>query len=279
MQMSESDSEKKGPSNKNWLREPMLWFLLSGAVLYGFFTTMQRVRKPKAEVTAEWLQALTNDFERRGGKPMDSQERIELAHRELEEEILFREALKEGRIEDNRVRALLAALKREELEPVLADPTDAELAEYREQHPAAYQFPEQMSFQHLSFVSSNDVPAGALERLRAGDNLLGDARVQLANPQPLTWMPQIKMMFGDDFSSAIEQYKINEWNGPVVSQRGVHFIKVLERKAAREMSFSEVKPALTSQWLKAKQQQAVSAKVKELSHEYRIVLPEGIPQP
>ena len=202
-----------------------------------------------------------------------------MAHQELEQEILYREALKQGQIDDPRVRGLLAAILREQLEPVLADPSDEELRKYRADHPDAYQFPEQISFTHVSFAKMKDIPEGVLERLRAGETVIGDPAVKLANPLPMTWLPQLKTLFGDPFVTALETCKPGEWSGPLASERGVHFVKLIERRAPREMSFDEVKPALTSQWLKDKRAEVVSAKVAEMRRGYRVVLPEGIPEP
>ncbi len=272
-------TSRQGAPGGGWKREPLVWFAIVGAALFSAFSAVERVRRPKAEVTAEWLAAVSNDSERRTGRPLTHDALVAEAHRELETEILYREALKQGRADDPRVRGLLAAILREEYEPVLADPSDEELRAYREKHPDAYRFPEQIAFAHVSFANKKDIPAGVLERLKAGEMVVGDPAVKLANPLPLTWLPQLKMLFGEDFLKSLERCRPGEWAGPFESKRGLHFIKVTERQAPREMSFEEVKPALASQWLKEKQAEAVSAKVTELRRGYRVVLPEGIPAP
>ena len=256
-----------------------MWFLIAGAALNGMFSLIENVRRPKAEVTAEWLQTFSNDSERRNSVPLAHDELVSAAHQELEREILYQEALRQGRTEDPRVRGLLAAILREELEPVLADPGDKELRAYRAAHPDAYQLPEQLSFSHVSFATKEGVPEHVLKRLRAGETVPGDPAVKLANPLPMTWLPQVKALFGDEFLAELEKCKPGEWNGPFPSKRGVHFVKLIERRQPREMSFDEVKPALTSQWLKDKKAEAVSAKVAEMRRGYRVVLPKEIPEP
>lgn len=275
----ENRSKETPALRKAWTREPLIWFLVIGAILYGVFSMVQHVRRPKAEVTAEWLQALSNDFERRNGHALDKEERARLVRQQLEEEILYLEALKRGRAEDPRVRGLLAAILREELEPAIADPTDAQLEEYRKSHPDAYRFPEQVSFEHVSFTKKEDVPVGLLTRLQGGEVMKGDSTVRLANPLPLTWRPQLVALFGEDFAAALDLCKPGEWAGPLVSKRGVHFVKVKERSEPRDMSLEEVKPALASQWLKDQKAEAVSTKVAEWRRGYRVVLPEGISAP
>jgi hypothetical protein len=275
----EKDSPQKPLTRKGWMREPLVWFLIVGASLNGVLSWIEDLRRPKAVVTAEWLQTLSSDSERRNGVPLSHDELVSAVHQELEREILYREALKQGRTEDPRVRGLLAAILREELEPVLADPSDEELRAYREKHPDAYQFPEQVSFSHVSFATKESVPERLLDRLRAGDSVAGDPAVKLANPLPMTWLPQVKALFGDEFLEELEKCKPGEWHGPFPSKRGVHFVKLIERRPPREMSFEEVKPALTSQWLKDKKAEAVSAKVEEMRRGYRVVLPKGIPEP
>ena len=204
---------------------------------------------------------------------------MSLVHGWLENEILYREAIKTGHTDDPRVRSLLAAIYREQLEPVIPDPSDAELEAFRNQHPEPFHYPAQVSFEQATFASAAEVPAGMLEKLRTGSPPPQAPSLRLPNPMPLTWLPQLEKTFGVEFSSAVIAAKPGEWTGPLTSSRGVHFIKVLRYEAAREMPISDVRPALVAKWQESQRNAAVSAKVAEMRANYRIELPPGTPAP
>lgn len=264
----------------HWLlREPLLHFTLVAALLVGAHRLYSAHARPEVKVTPEWLDSLARDFELKAGRAPDERERVTLVHGWLENEILYREALKTGHTDDPRVRSLLAATYREQLEPVIADPSDADLEEFRNQHPEPFHYPAQVSFEQATFATAAEVPADMLEKLRAGTPPPQAPTLRLPNPMPLTWLPQLEKTFGVEFSSAVVAAKPGEWTGPLTSSRGVHFIKVIRYEAAREMPIEDVRPALVAKWFEAQRNAAVTAKVAEMRANYRIELPPGIPAP
>lgn len=265
---------------KTLFREPLLQFLVLALVLVGAQRVYQSRSRPVLQVTPEWLEALARDYEGKTGRQPDAAQRVKLAHDFIEEEVLFREAVKMGNVEDPRVRRILVATLREAIEPVVADPPDAELENLRQQSPETYRFPAQVSFQHASFPTAAEIPAGLLDDLRGGGTPPPPApSMHLPNPLPTTWLPQIERMFGPEFARAVAAAKPGEWHGPLTSLRGVHFVKVLEFTPPRDMPLAEIRSALTAQWIKARQQAVVSEKVAELRRGYRLVLPPDIPAP
>ncbi|MCW1925084.1 peptidylprolyl isomerase [Luteolibacter arcticus] len=264
---------------KSLLREPLLHFTLVAALLVGAHRLYSAHSRPEVTVTPEWLDSLARDFELKSGRAPNETERANLAHAWLENEILCREALKAGHTDDTRVRGLLAAIMRETLEPVIADPSDADLEAFRRQHPEPFSYPAQVSFEQATFTKEDKIPAGMLKMLRAGEPPPQAEALRLPNPMPMTWLPQLEKTFGTEFAAAVVAAKPGEWTGPLTSSRGVHFIKVVRYDAPREMPIEDVRPALVAKWLEAQRNAAVSAKVAEMRANYRIELPPGIPAP
>lgn len=269
----------EGPWIKSLLREPLCHFVVVAALIVGAHQLYLRHSRPKIEVASEWLDSLGRDYELRSGRKPDEAERIQLAHDYVEEEILFREAQKAGHDEDPRVRHLLAMTMRETLEPVVADPSEADLEEMRARDPESYRFPAGVTFEHVSFPSTAEAPPDLLDTLRKGGSVPSSPAVRLPNPMPMTWMPQVEKMFGKDFADAISETKRGEWNGPLTSTRGVHFVKIREYTAPRDIPMDEIRTALKTKWITARQKAAVSEKVAEFRKGYRVVLPPGIPAP
>jgi hypothetical protein len=256
------------------VREPLLLFIIAGGLLVIAQRVYVRVSRPVIEVTPEWAETLARDFEVKSGHPPNSAERRELLRDYVENEILFREARKQGMDEDPRVRRLMILVQREKMEPVVPDPSDAELEKMRQSEPEAFHFPAEISFEHASFMTAAEIPEGQLEALRAGGKLVSAAAMRLPNPLPKTWMPQIEKLFGKEFAAAISQCKPGEWSGPFKSSYGAHFVKVLEYQPSREMPMSQVRSALVSRWINDRKKAAVTEKVTELAPAYRISLPQ-----
>lgn len=266
--------EKVGRGRRSLGQSPLLGFTVVGLVLAVVHWQWQERRKPEIELTAEAVTALELHYQRLSGVLPDEEARALLLNQEVEEEVLYRESVRAGNVEDPRVKALLASILRESLEPVLADPSEEELRAFREEDPSAYQFPAEAAFEHVSFRAPAEVPERALARLRAGEVVAGDAALKLANPLPRTFAPQLEKMFGPEFFADIERCEVGSWEGPFDSVLGVHFVRVTDYREAREMDFERVKSALTSQWRKKTRAEAVSARVEEMKGSYRIILPE-----
>lgn len=263
-----------GPGNRSLWSEPLLHFVAAAAVLVCAQRWHEKASRPELRVTKEWLDTLARDYELKVGHQPDSAERTKLLNDYIEEEILFREAQKSGHEEDPRVRHLLALTMRESMEPVVADPSDAELEELRAKNPEAFRFPAEVSFEHASFKSADLIPPGTLETLRGGGTAGMAAGMRLPNPIPETWIPQIGRMFGNDFAVALANCKEGEWSGPITSTRGVHFVKIVKYTPPREMPMAEVRPALITKWSTDRQKTAVSEKVAALRKGYRIIAPQ-----
>jgi hypothetical protein len=136
-----------------------------------------------------------------------------------------------------------------------------------------------VSFEHVSFSSAAEAPPDLLETLRKGGSVPSSAAMRLPNPMPMTWMPQIEKMFGNDFVTAINSLKPGEWNGPITSTRGVHFVKIRDFTQPRDIPMDEIRTALKTKWITGRQKAAVSEKVAEFRKGYKIILPPGIPTP
>ena len=256
-------------------REPLVHFILAATVL---ITLHHFLVRPAIEVSPQLANGLRKEYETRWSRKATDADMARLVRDYIEDEVLFREALKTGLVNDNRVRALLVATMRSSLRPILNAPTDADLEKLRAETPDTYRFPAQVGFEHVSFSDEKSIPAGLLEKLRAGAPTagLGEA-VHLANPLPPTFRPQLERIFGPDFVKALLQCKKDVWNGPIKSERGIHFIRITTQDAPNDIPLDEIRTTLASQWNTVKENAAIADKARELRKSYRVVLPPNIP--
>jgi hypothetical protein len=258
-------------------REPLVHFVFAAAcllLLHRLFV------KPAIEVSPQLVSGLTKEYENRLGREAAPAEVKRLVHEYLEDEVLYREAINSGLIHDNHVRTLLVETMRKSLRPVVSPPTDAELTALRAETPEIYRLPAKLSFEHVTFKDQASVPVGLLETLQGGAPMagLGDP-IQISNPLPATFQPQLEHMFGADFTAALLKCKVGVWSGPIPSLRGVHFVKVITHEEAHDMPLEQIRSTLASQWTTVEENASISKQVLTLQNSYRVHLPPGFSAP
>lgn len=258
------------------LKEPLLHFLLAAALLllgWHFFA------RPEVKVSPQLINGIVKDYEGTLGRAATPEEVGKITDEYVENEILFREALRTGLIQDNRVRGLLIQTMRTSLRPIVQQPTEADLVALRNLTPEIYRYPAKISFEHVSFADEKSIPEGVLEKLRSGTppQGLGDPSVRLANPLPPTFRTQLDHLFGAAFTDTLIKCEKGVWSGPFPSNRGVHFVKILSSDPEQDMPMNELRPTLTGKWSGIKEAEIISRKVAEMKKSYRVVLPPANP--
>jgi hypothetical protein len=256
------------------LHEPLLHFLLLAALFIGARHWYQEQQKPEIVVTTQQLEELCKTLEMNRGRTLTPEERTRVAREYVEDELLYREGVKQGLVSDNRVRNLIVQMMRTSLKPVLRDASQAELEALRETLPLEVtQFPAQVSYEQVVFAEQSQVPPGLMEKLKANDVTVGGQR------QPMTYRPQLERLLGQEFSKALFEAPLNEWRGPMPSPRGIHFFRVLERREEREIPFSELRFTLMAKWASQKENEAVTTEAARLAEGYRLTLPDQVEPP
>ena len=258
-------------------RAPLLPILIAAVLLSLAFHLHG---PPEIRVTPQQLNAMRKEYESSLGRRATQLEVRRLAEEYLDNEILYREALRRGLAQDTRVREVLIQTMRTSLRPVVPEPSDAELVALREQNPAIYRYPAMLSFEHVSFTDAREIPQGLLERLRAGapPDDFGDPQMQLAIPLLPARRSQIEYDFGAEFTAALTRCPQGEWTGPLASIRGVHFVRLLKYEPERDMPMSELRPTLIANWTGRRQAQAVSERLAAINHSYRVTMPPILPE-
>jgi hypothetical protein len=260
---------------RHLLREPLLHFILLGALLLLLNHFWEEARKPLVRIGPKALEAQLELSAQRVGRPLSAEEREQVAQRMLEDEILFIEAQKRGMVSDNRVRGSLITMMRSALKPVLTAPSQAELDAVRDSLPRESTFfPAQLSFDHVSFANAAEAPADLLTQLRQGVNPSSFKNsVRLANPLPLTYRPQLERLMGSAFTKTIFELPLNEWQGPITSDKGTHWVRITSRAEDQPMPNEQLRPILESRWRERGMDSAISAEVDKLKVGYRIEVP------
>ena len=275
------------------LREPLLHFLLIGAVLFFVFG---QVGDPvevdnRIVVSQADLDILANDWLRRTGRPPSPQQVEQQLRQYIREQVLSREAVNLGLDRDDVIIRRRLAQKMQFLFDDLGqvpDPTEAELIAFMSQYVERFTLPGTLSFRHIfldpdsrgeaiqeqaqQMLSRLQESSAAVDTSELGDQtLLPD---QLGNET----RQQVSNLFGDQFAERVYALPVNRWSGPVTSGYGLHLVYVHARTAARVQPLAEVRESVIRQWRTAKQQELNDLFYQGIQQRYEIILDDDITQ-
>ena len=239
----------------NWVREPLVHFLLGGALLFAFFAWRGEPVDPASrtiEVTRADQAQLANRFELMMRRPPTDAELDALIEQYLREEVLYREALRLGLDRDDAVLRRRLSQKMDELAGARAETApvpDRTLRAWLADHPERFTEDTAYSFDQLWFESRAEAEA-ARAQLRAGEswNSLGG---QIDLPRSVDEQPArlIASRFGRDFFQAMTGLDDNgRWSDPVESGFGWHLVRLHEELIGATRPFEEIRPEIEADW-------------------------------
>ncbi len=276
------------------LREPLVHFLILGAVLFLAFDLTQEKSQPRERrivVTAGQVEQLAAQFSRTWMRSPTPSELDGLVERHVRSEIFYREALAMGLGQDDPYVRNRLALKLEVLLDDLsaeAEPADGELARFLEQHLERFAEPARLSFRQVYLdPQRHPDPAAEVERLlellRSGADpgALGDVSMLISGFDTAT-PEEIARQFGQDFAEALVGIEPGGWVGPVRSAFGVHLVRVTQRQPARQPALAEIRDAVLVEWRDQRRREAKEQAYRRLRERYEVVMEpaaEGGPRP
>ena len=265
------------------LREPLLHFLLLGALIFLVFgeraaNDASAVATPIV-VTAADVERLAGYFERTWHRP-PSQDEIHAAVDDyIREEVLYRAALSLGLDKnDSIVRRRLRQKMEFLFEDTMQEPQESELRAYYEAHQAKFRVEPLISFRQV-FLSSRRGDAAAADarqillRVAAGadaqhegdPSLLGDHFERMAQSQ-------VGALFGDAFARQLADVGGARWIGPLSSAYGLHIVRVSAIEPARVPPFEAVKDAVKREWSSERRSSVLKEQYEKFRARYQVTV-------
>lgn len=282
---------------KRLLREPLVHFLLIGAVLFGVYSFTQGGRPATASskeirLTLDELAQLALVFQSQWRRPPTPQELGRMVENKVQQEILYREALAMGLDKDDEIVKRRMAQKMQFVaEDVAAarEPTAAELKGWFESNSARFAQPPRLSFRHLYFspdrrgAHARDDAAQALAKL-AGQPV--DTKIARPLADPFMFQEYYRdrapeylgREFGPQFALAAARLAPGSWQGPIESGFGWHLVFVDSVIPGRVPAFEEIEPDVKSAWLAEQKAQAWEKAYKAMRARYTVLLPAPLPE-
>jgi len=249
---------------KKLLREPFVHFLLLGALLFlaDALIAKRDARAPgKIVVTQGQIENLAAVHERTWRRSPTPEEMKGLIDSHVREEVLYREGVALGLDRDDqlirrRVRQKMDLLVEEAQS--LGEPSEPDLQAYLDTHRTRFAIEPRLSFRQVYLDPrregrdlGREIPRLLAELKRAGDSdaaaRAGDA-TQLEHQFEAAQMSDISRAFGTEFTSALATLSRGQWQGPVRSTYGIHFVLIRERIESQAPALAEVREAVRREW-------------------------------
>jgi hypothetical protein len=273
---------------KTLLREPLLHFLLLGALLFaasGLLNRQAGARPQEVVVTPGQIEHLLTTFSRTWQRPPTEREARGLIDQYVREEIFSREAVKLGLDRDDTVIRRRLQQKMEFISEDLVDmdePTDAALARYLAEHPDDFRKEDRITFRQVFL--SGDKRGQRLER--DGASLLSQLRTSgreadLSAMGDATLLPSsmtdqalrnVEHTFGAQFAAALPAVELAEWSGPIRSAFGLHLVLVERREAGGVPDLAEARDAVQRAWENERRKEGSRRFYERLLEQYQITI-------
>ena len=236
-------------------KEPLVHFLIAGAAVFWLLSGRapdlgeRRIVVDKAVVGA-MVERFYGSFHR-----LPSPDETDGMIRDyVADQVYYREALRLGLDQGDEVVVRRMRRKLESLavaDAETAEPSDAQLQALIGKDPARYAEDPRTSFEQ-AYLGADTPESRAnanaqLARLRGGTPVS-------AQPAPLpakldsAGASDISGLFGDEFTLALRELPIGQWQGPVASGLGLHLVRVNSRAAPTTPNLATVRQRVTNDW-------------------------------
>jgi hypothetical protein len=262
-------------------RQRALQFLVLGGLLFALAPKPRSSRD--VALDSRSLAALEKaQVQRLGRAALDDDESREVQARAIQDEILFREALRLGLDrDDNVVRQRLiqkVLFLAEDLAGVTATPSEAELRAFFDATRAQWTRPARIRFVHVyAGPTGRDRLAGLRDQAIAATSLAPGQPPSLGDAFPLPRSAtashdELVAEFGSGFADAVFALRLGGWSTPIASRHGWHLVEVVERSEGGPATFDEVRGRLSLAYLVARKKQATADFLRQAATRYRITI-------
>ncbi len=280
-------------ASNRWLREPLLHFLVLGALLFGLHALInnppiESERSSRIEVSASDIDRFRGDWISQRGRPPTEEELQWLIDQFAREEVLYREALALGLDRGDYIVRRRLVQKMEFLSQdlaLLANPIEDELATYFLANRERYRIPTRLSFSHIYFNQDQRAEAAEQDAQSVLAQLQAEADSPMRAPEqgdpfllqdyyPAQSPQEVAQLFGDGFSQELFAIEPGTWQGPVESSYGLHLVRVHHRIESRLPELAEVRDQVRWDLMAEQRQEADEVLYARLLERYEVKVDE-----
>ncbi len=267
------------------LREPLLHFLVLGALLFGLYfwvgSPMTSTSTKHIDVSAPVIESLQATWKLQWGRKPTEQQLEKIVDNYVHDEVLYQEALALGLDDkDLIVRRRMIQKMQFLVEDVagIKEPSDEELQSYLDAHAARYTIPGRFSFQHVYFsreLHGDRTDADAenlLTQLQTDPKPFqpkGD-RSMLPKTYTLASARTLNNTFGGTLAQEMAGVTQKGWQGPFHSAYGSHLVNVTQIEPGHPATLAEVRKNVRLDYLRKQKQKQDELFYEKLRDRYTV---------
>jgi len=223
------------------------------------------------------IESLIASWQEQVGREPNEDEISKIINQLVEEEILYREALKLGLDKNDIIikRRLAQKLGFLRQEINTKEPSKKDLQDYFLKHKSNYFQDAKYTFTHHYFSKDQQgwkrAEEALIKLIQSDEGIRSDPFMDKKNFS-LKTDKEIERIFGKGFSKNLDNINLNQWSGPFRSIYGSHLILLLGKTQPKEASFEEVFNQVLSDFLLKRQEELDKSYLNDLKAEYKIVI-------
>ena len=262
----------------NWLAEPLLHFLILGALLFAFdhFTTSKADDPKLIVVSKEVADEAKDAFRAARGRAPNTEEFTALTRRWIDNEILYREGLAlrvdqgDKMIRDRVIFKSLMMVESGLKRPALEDHT---LRDWFEKNRVKYDEPPRYDFQEavLAADSSEAAARAFAQALNAGTPGDAQAGLRVFKARPLASLEQ---SYGVEFAKVLNDLPVGEWRA-VPTRDGLRVMRLDAITQPKPASFDALRNVVVADWTDATMAQLRTDAVRVRGQKYTVKFEGG----
>ena len=262
------------PLSNKLMREPTVHFFIIALIIFALYAATQSSDENLLEVDQRDIDARIFMQELSRGEELSAEQRDLVTAYYIEEQILVREALAMGLDNDERIHDILAQKMRHVLSGNIIQPTAAELQAYFEENRSGFETPASIDLDELVFDTPDALDESILTLLTEGvepDTVLAMSAGTVA-PLPHVNSVDLANIFDQDFADRVLASDLGQWQGPFVSNRGQHWLRVTQKNPAGVPALADIADLVRLQWIAAEEESRLQLEIDKLWNEYSIVI-------
>lgn len=258
------------------MKQRLFIFLILGIIILSADLIFNDESEDKITIFESEINSLIGTWVDQVGREPTIQEIDGIIKQLLDEEILYREALKLGLDKNDIIIKRRLAQKigflRQEADSSL--PSEGEVKDFYNQNIDKYFVGKRITFSHIYFsengLNKSDAD-DALSLIRSGSNATDFGEPFLLGKNfSAKSIPEIERSFGNEFSEEIQKISPQTWSGPLNSEYGSHLVFVNSISESFTPDLDDIKNAVIGDVILEKQNNAVNEYLKELRNKYQI---------
>ena len=256
------------------INEPTVHFFVIAVVVFIVYAISNLNGDDVIELDQREIDARILMQEMVSGQPLTSEQQEFITASYVEEQILVKEAVELGLDNDARIHDMLAQKMRHVLSGDIIQPTPAELESFYSSNSELYRAPATVSVDELILDTRNEIPIEIQTLISEGVNSDEILAMALGSSAPLPNANHLDLsnIFAPEFADAVFQSQGNEWIGPFSSNRGQHFLKIIERSEERIPPMAEIADRVRLDWITQEEEIRLQQEVNKLWDRYEIII-------